>query len=347
MVAETEVAVIGSGVMAGAVAWELARAGWRPTLVPMGGPSLPEIGHVASSPAMAYAEAVRGFGHPGAREIWEVYRESHERLRSFLAGLPHDCGYRQRGAFLLAVEREGAALLAASEDMLRDDGFAGEFLDHYMLEMRLALFGFGGGYWAADDAEVDASRLALALRESAEERGATVVAAGRLREVVADASGTVIVGEDDRVRATRVVVAHAEALPLVDPGWSTRMATRLEAGLIPELPIPSLGRSGDGRFGWQASEVAIRLEMDHALDVDSLVARLPVREPSAPRERRAVVVADRLPVVGPARDDGLLALACAAEPCGIAFAAARWVSDWLRTGRDPTPGHFRALSRRT
>jgi glycine/D-amino acid oxidase-like deaminating enzyme len=347
MATEADVAVIGRGVMAGAVAWELARAGSTPALVPGGGSSLPELGHVASSPAMAYAEAVRDLGHPAAREIWEAYRESHERLRSFLAGLPHDCGYRQGGAFLLALEREGAALLADTEDMLREDGFAGEFLDHYMLETRLPLFGFAGGYWAADDAEADAGRLALALRESAQERGATVVEIGAVHEVVAAGSGISIVGAGGRVHAARAIVAHAEVLPLVDRAAMTRTVTRVEAALVPELPMPALARSEDGRFGWQASEAAIRLETDHGLDVDGFLRNLPVREASARREGITLGAAHRVPAVGPVSGGGPLALACSAEPCGIAFAAARWIGDWLRTGRELAPGPFRALSRRT
>src|SRR5262245_33035041 len=154
--------------MAAAVAWELARAGRRPLIV-SGGPSPPEIGLVASGPAVAYAEAALRLGRGAAREVWEVYREGHERLRSFVAGLAVDCGYRQDGAFLLAQDRRVGSLLAESEDMLREDGFAGEFLDHYMLEARLPLFGFAGGYWSADDAEVDAARLEHALRAAARE----------------------------------------------------------------------------------------------------------------------------------------------------------------------------------
>jgi glycine/D-amino acid oxidase-like deaminating enzyme len=340
MAAETDVAVMGSGVTAGAVAWELARTGLRPLLVAQDGAQ--EIGHVATGPAMAYAEVARRIGREAAREVWAAYRESRERLRSFLAGLPHDCGYRQPGAFLLALERDGAALLADSEDMLREDGFAGEFLDHYMLETRLPLFGFAGGYWAADDAELDASRLADALRRSAEDRGASVADVGAVREVVTDAGAVEVVGDRGRVRAGHVVLTEASTLSSIGRTGMTRTATVIEADVVEGLELPSLARSGDARFRWHSAEAVLRLEAHADLDVEDLLARLTVRGPSVRGRTTVLAVEDRLPLVGPLLEGSTLALACSSEPCGIAFGAARGVAEWLKTGRDPTPRPFRA-----
>ncbi len=342
MAAEAEVAVVGSGVMAGAVAWELARGGRRPILVPAALP-LPETGHVASGPAMPYAQVARDLGHDAALAIWRHYRESHERLRSFLAGLPHDCGYGRPGAFLLALEREGAVLLADSEDVLREDGFAGEFLDHYMLETRLPLFGFAGGYWAADDALVDAGRLAEALRGAAEERGAIVADVGvAVREVAMDGSLVEIGGDRGRVKAGRVVITDAASLPAAGGARLTRTVNVMEAAVADGLELPPLARGADGRFRWQSGEGVVRLEAHRDLDVEELRTRLTLHEPSVRREAAAIATADGCPVVGPARDNERLVLACSAEPCGIAFGIGRWIAEWLRTGRDPTPGPFRA-----
>src|SRR5262245_36351929 len=176
---------------------------------------------------MPYPEACRRFGRDAAREVWEVYRESHERLRSFASGLPDDCGYRQQGAFLLAMDRRVASLLADGEDMLREDGFAGEFLDHYMLEARLSLAGFAGGYWSADDAEVDPSRLERALRKAARERGAVDAQAGSVHEIAASPGGVDILGDRDPVRVAVAVVAQPAAL-----AWVGRSSLTAEAAEI-------------------------------------------------------------------------------------------------------------------
>jgi glycine/D-amino acid oxidase-like deaminating enzyme len=338
---DSEVAVVGSGVMAAAVAWELVRSGRRPLIV-RGPPSPPEIGHVASGPAVAYAEAAARLGRGAAREVWEVYRESHERLRSFAAGLSDDCGYRRDGAFLLAMDRRGGALLADSEDMLREDGFAGEFLDHYMLEARLPLFGFAGGYWAADDAEVDAARLEQALLSAARERGATGAELGEVREIAAAAGGVDIEGERGRTRAAIAIVTRPAALASVGRGSLTADAVEVAATLQPGLALPPLARSADGRFRWHSSESSMRLETDRGLDVEALLAALPVRETAARRATRTLAVEDRLPVVGPTAAGSPIVAACAADPCGIALAAARWVADGLRTGREAVPPAFRS-----
>jgi glycine/D-amino acid oxidase-like deaminating enzyme len=337
---EAEVAVVGSGVMAAAVAWELARAGRRPLVVP-GPPSPLEIGHVASGPAMPYAEAAAHLGRAAAREVWDCYRESRERLRSFVTGLADDCGYRQDGAFLLALDRGVAALLADSEDLLREDGFAGEFLDHYMIETRLPLFGFAGGYWAADDAEADAVRLERALREAAGERGATVADVGNVVEITTSASGVEIVGDAGRARIEQAIVTEPAALASAGLGAIAGEALEIVAAIQPGLALPSLARSADGRFRWQASEREVRLAVDRGLDAESLLAGLPVREPSVRRAITTLAVDRRLPVVGPLGEASRVAVACAAEPCGMAFGVARWMVDWVRMRRDTAPLAFR------
>jgi hypothetical protein len=242
----------------------------------------------------------------------------------------------------MAMDRRGGALLADSEDMLREDGFAGEFLDHYMLEARLPLFGFAGGYWAADDGEVDAARLEHALLLGARERGARDAELGEVREIAATAGGVDIAGERGTARAAIVIVTRPAALASAGLGSLTGDAVEIAATLQPGLTLPSLARSGDGRFRWHSSDSAVRLEADRGLDLEALVAALPVRQPTIPRATKTLAVEDRLPVMGPPAEGSPFVVACAADPCGIAFAAARWVADGLRTGREAVPPAFRS-----
>jgi len=332
--AEAEVAVIGGGVMAGALAHELAVAGRRPVLVP--DPLQTEIGHAASGPFVPYREAVRRLGHEGALEVWRAFRESHDRLRAFLTGASRDCGYRQRGAFLLAEDRAQGLSLADSEDLLRDDGFAGEFLDHYMLEARFDVSGFKGAYWAADDAELDAALLGATLREAAALRGAVVAEAFLVRAIEVGAPGVVVTGDRGSVRAERAVLA-ADGL-VRRSGLSLVLQPRagVEAEVAAGATLPGRARSADGRFGWHAGDGVVRLEAaGSAADVDRLLGHVQARA-RARWSSESLASPDGLPRIGPL-GEGRLLLACGPEPVGLAFAAARWVAETLRTGRDPTP----------
>jgi hypothetical protein len=107
------------------------------------------------------------------------------------------------------------------------------------------------------------------------------------------------------------------------------------------VALPSPSRTADGRFGWQVSEAALRLRTSaDPAERDELLGRLHVRA-GAHRPEGVLVSEDRLPRLGPTADSTLL-LACGPEPVGLAFVAARWIAEWLRTGRDPTPAAFRA-----
>ena len=140
---------------------ELSRRGARVAV--LGAASADErprgLGLALLGPGRPYARVARALGRSEARLVWAAGCENHLRLRALVDEARRDCGYAPRGSFLLAADRAEAGELAESEDMLRDDGFPGEFLDHYMLETRFDLSGFPGAYWAAEDAEVDAALL--------------------------------------------------------------------------------------------------------------------------------------------------------------------------------------------
>jgi hypothetical protein len=283
--------------------------------------------------------------------VWAAGCESHLRLRSLLEEARRPCGYAARGSFLLAVGRGDAAELAESEDMLRDDGFPGEFLDHYMLETRFDLQGFAGAYWAAEDAELDAALLLGVLGEMA--RGAGVAfEPGPARLVSADVSGATIETHDGAVRAGAAVVATdstaTEVLPELRGLLRTAAPSRVRAAPLPGAVLPSALRTSDGRFAWQTSGGAIVVAGNGPAEeaapggLESLLSRVPVAPPSSRWDEPAEVGADGLPLVGllPGR---ALAVACGfgAASAGFAFAAARWVADALLAGSDPTPAPLR------
>ncbi len=352
---EADVAVVGTGLPALAAALELSRRG--ASVVVLGSAPAEErplgLGLALLGPGRPYAQVARAIGRSEARLVWAAGCENHLRLRALVEEARRDCGYAPRGSFLLARERVEAALLAESEDMLRDDGFPGEFLDHYMLETRFDLSGFPGAYWAAEDAEIDGPLLLGALGEWARAAGIGFEP-GPVRAVVVEASGVRVEIEEGIVRAGAVLVATdgpiGDLVPELRPRLRPAAAARLRVPLLAGAVLPAAVRTADGRIAWQGGEGSLLLagigasEAASAEALEDFATRIPVDAASARRwSEPGEVSADGLPIVGrlPGRP---LAVACGfgALSAGLAFAAARWMADAVLSGSDPTPEPLRA-----
>ena len=356
--ADAEVVVVGSGLPAAAVALELAHRGRR--VVVLGAAderaATHGLGLLACGPACPYSRVVRAVGREGALSLWSAGRENHARIRAVVQRTRRDCGYRLRGGFLLSQDRTEAESLAESEDLLRDDGFPGEFLDHYMLETRFDVSGFSAAYWAAEEAEVDVALLFRATAAAARQAGASFWP-GPVHGVEIDRSGATAHTPTGSVRAERAVVASDGPVTDVLPEMSQRL--RVVAGECRHFApargatLPFAARSADGRFGWQEDAGGITavstgtdavVGADPGLTLDDLLARLHA-VPGGERRwsERAEWTADGRPLVGLSLD-GPLAVVCGLGPwaASLAFAAARWIADALASGVDPTPRPLRA-----
>ena len=351
-----DVVVVGSGLGARAIALELARRRCRVTVLEQAPAAAapPGLGLVALGPGRPYEQVVSALGRSEARSVWEASRENRELLGEFLEEVGRDCACQARGSFLLGADRAEAESLANSEDMLREDDFPGEFLDHYMLETHFDVSGFTGAYWAADDIELDAAELTATVHAAARSAG---VVFRRVRVLGLDAgdSGAVVKTDEAPVLASSVVVATdalaSGLLPDLRPGLpaaSARLHVAMEAGAL----LPTAARTADGQIAWQASAAGLTLaatggpgtEPDDPARLDALASRLPAR-PGGERRwaESGGLPADGLPIVGPLAGRPL-AVACGLGPleASLAFVAARWIADAVLTGRDPTPGPFRA-----
>lgn len=359
---DADVAVLGSGLPALAVALELARRSRRVSVLVRAGGEGPsaDLGMVALGPGRPYAEVVAALDRDRARAVWAAGRTNLERLRAWLREIREDCGFQERGTFLLAADRDEARVLADSEDTLRDDGFPGEFLDHYMLETHFNVSGFPAAYWAADGAELDATRLLPVVAAAARAAGARFHPAP-VRELEVGGSGVVVQTDEGSVRAATAVVATGvgagRLVPALAPGLCPGAEGRLRMPIDPGALLPTTARSADGRVAWQVVEGSLLLaatgvassasDPSSAGDLEGLANRLPVGRDEAHRwVARADASADGLPLVGvlPGRP---LAVSCGFGPSApsLAFAAAAWIAEALATGTDPTPAPLRATRR--
>ncbi len=367
---QADVVILGGGLAGLATAVELTRPGRRVALLEASsigaGASGADLGHVATGLPMPYTKACAAFGRDEARTVWECHRESHERLRAVLAELGDDCGYRGKGGFVLARDRQEAKDLADSEDALRDDGFAGEFLDHYMLEARFQVRGFSGAYWAADDGEVDPVALLRRMAAFAASRGASLFEASQVRAIEIESGGILVQTARGELRAGLAVVALGAAagslLPAFGPGvasaWSARFSTlsahRLTFRLASGPSLPSPARSTHGDLGFRVGRdlrVAAFSRPGALADAETVfgdlrqVADTHLGQSSVPLARWSgalLSTADGLPLVGPL--DGLpvvVHLGLGSQGHSWAFAAAQWIAERL-AGREGVPSLFRA-----
>jgi glycine/D-amino acid oxidase-like deaminating enzyme len=361
---EADVLVLGAGLAGLGAAIELARPRRRVAVLEAAsvatGPSGADLGHIATGLDLPYTRAVGRYGREAARTLWEWHRESHERLRALLGRLGEGCGYRQRGGFVLARDRAQAVELADSEDALREDGFPGEFLDHYMLEARFDVRGFAAGYWAADDAEVEPVALQRALAAHAREQGTALFEASPILELIVEKGGLVARTARGVLRAPAGVAALGASAPALLPALAPSLlplrAHRLAFGLPSGGPaLPSPARTVDGRLAWRQgrdfraawfsgpaeggdSEACFR-ELSGVLQGHLHLGG----EPLGRWAGELVATPDSLPLVGflPGSPLAVVAGLGARGAYSWAFVAARWTAASLRSGRDEAPAGLR------
>ena len=362
MSGRADVVVLGAGLTGCLAAWELARRGRSPLVLEAAkvgsGATALDLGHVSTGPRLLYAEAIRRWGREAAREAWEIQRENHDRLRELLATLGDDCGYQGRGGFVLAEDRAEAEALGESEDLLREDGFSGEFFDHYMLESRFGVRGFPGGYWCAEDAELDPRRLVSALAAAALREGAVVREGSAVVALESTASGVSVATEGERLEAAAAFVALEAATPGVVPFLKGRV-TPLPAQWIdvekdPAVALPSPARTCGGEVAWRTTGAGVRLARFGGAvtgrPTDERAEDFVLRHfaPASPRpgSRGAGLAGksgDGFPFVGPVPGlNGVVACGYGTFGLGWAVLAVRWAVEALVSGRDPTPPRFKA-----
>lgn len=351
-----DVAVVGSGLVARTVALELARRGGSVTVVESQtdgakvGPGL-----IAAGTGHPFDRVVDTLGRTDALAIWDAGRESRTLLVEFLDDVGRDCSLEAKGSFLLAGTREEAEALAESEDALRDEGFPGEFLDHYMLETHFDVSGFAGAYWAADDMAVDPADLLATVHAAALAAGVTF-RPDRALSVGGDDDRAAVETADASVPASAVVVATDDLpghlLSRMAPSLLPPRHARLHAEVQAGASLPSAARTADGRIAWQVlgSRVSLaatggpRSTPEDPGPLAAMAPRLHVQAGSeAPAHGPGGRTTDLLPIVG-ALGPGPFHAACGLGPleAGLAFVVARWIAETVLTGRDPTPRPFRS-----
>jgi len=334
------------------VALGLRRRGQRVLVLEAGtvgsGASGCDLGHTPVGLGCHYAAAIERLGRERAHAVWETRRDNLVRLRESIAELRVPGGYDPGGGFAVAVDRDEAHLLAASEDLLRDDGFSGEFLDHYMLEARFDVRRFGGAYWSAADAAIDTLPFLEALAAAAESAGATICEGSRALAIDTTAAGVTVSLEGASAQAAAVVVAVP--LPDLVPFLAGRVRAAHVRGLTvatdPSRRVPSPACADHGGIVWRCRpdhrlSIAGLEDRDHAFleafardhfpGVHGPVLQTWNADVSIPWEER--------PFLGAIPGGPVISLVGSA---GYTLLAAEWAAEYIASGTDPTPAPYRA-----
>ncbi|HEY4867740.1 MAG TPA: FAD-dependent oxidoreductase [Candidatus Dormibacteraeota bacterium] len=333
-----DVLVIGGGITGVSLLyWLRGRA--RAVLVERhhlaAGASGRNAGFLLAGVAACYAEAVRRYGRHRARETWAFTAETHDLLAVALQG--REVGYRRTGSQLLPASQEEAAELAASAELLREDGFEASWDGERLLNPR--------------DGELDPVRAVSALAELAP--------TGSIREGVkvealeASPGGVRVFAGPDECLAGAVVLATNAYTPLllpevgIAPVRAQMLATGPERRRLVDMPTYSErgfrywrqlpdGRLLAGGFRHHALEEEVGYEAVTTARVQGLlegeVRRLGAQAPIATRWSGIMGFTEtELPVVGPVagRPGIWVCGGYSGHGMGFAFQCARLLADRL------------------
>jgi len=223
---ETDVLVIGGGVIGLAIGWRAAQQGLRVVIAdpePGQGATHAAAGMLTPIAEAAYAE----------REIFALGQDSLRRYPGFVADLQRSTGlspgFRQSGTLQVAYDGDDLALLAETRQLQESFGVHLQQLSarecreaEPMLDPSVR-----GGLLVTDDGSVDPRLLATALLRAAEEAGARLIRQ-RIIEVVR-AAGRASGGRlaDGSVATARWIVLAA--------GWQSAAMPGLPPGVAPPV----------------------------------------------------------------------------------------------------------------
>jgi glycine oxidase len=224
--AETDVAVIGGGVIGLAVAWRSAQQGLRVIIAdpdPGQGATHAAAGMLTPIAEAAYAE----------REIFQLGSESLRRYPAFAAevaaasGLP--TGFRQCGTLQVAYDSDDLAALAETRQLQESFGVGVKQLTARECRAAEPMLdpSVRGGLLVAGDGSVDPRLLAVALVRAAEAAGARLVRQ-RVTEVLHTA------GRATGVRLADHSVVAADWTVLA-AGWQSAAMPGVPSSLAPPV----------------------------------------------------------------------------------------------------------------
>lgn len=242
---ETDLCIVGGGVIGSSMAWYARQSGIEAMLLDARQPALGATGRNAGMAlcgiADSYASAVKKYGRQKTRELWQLTIENRETMLGLAAalGVPHE----RCGSWLLADCAEEVAALAESSRLLQEDGFA-----HHFSPADPFGRGFLAGLHRPDDGVLHPARFNRALVEAA---GVRVIPHAPVTEITRQGSGLAVKSPSVTVRARRVMLATNAYAALLHPFFQGKVHPRRGQIQVSEpapLVFPVAGYSHFGYY---------------------------------------------------------------------------------------------------
>ena len=360
MAETTDVAIIGGGAAGCAVAYYLAEAGVKATIIEREG-----VGSQASGYAAGGLNPLQGAGIPGplGAFAWESFR-MHLRLAGPLSNRTGiDYQLRTVSQIKLAFDEVEFPELQETIDLFSAaGGFEGRWLDAeevQRLEPRITRNAIGGVYQYGNNA-LDSLRFTQALESAARSAGSTL-REGKVTGIeVNGGSGVRVLLDDGTLECGRVVLATGPWSRVAEPWLGVYIPVDPLKGEILRLAIPGqplrhdisggggslypkpdglvwCGTTEDWRgFDRQPLQETKRWLLERAISlVPDLAAARVVEHTACLRP----VTPDWLPLLGPVPGNENIYLATGAGKKGILLAPAigKSIADLITTGETPIP----------
>lgn len=248
---QTDIAVIGGGMLGCWTAYWLARQGADVTLLERNvigwGATGRNGGFLMRGGAMGYGAAIDSFGRDDAHAIWSLAAEGQMLANRVIVEENIDCDARTPGTVSIALSDDSFENMRRDLDLMREDGFGGELLDREALQglIRTPLAPeIRGGTYAATGSLLHSGRYLAGIAQAAQQYGAKLCQAG-VTALASAKDGVIITTTVGEINADRVIVATNAWTDELIPALSGRVVPVRGQILVYE-PVPPLFEVGLG-----------------------------------------------------------------------------------------------------
>lgn len=243
---QTDVAVIGAGVIGAGAAYFLNQRGLKSVILEAGtvasGASGRNGGFVLRGIQSYYNLAVKRYGRDVAKQIYAFTEENQTLLRKYMnkANMP----YEDSGSYVLASSLEELESLAESADLMAEDGFTVEYLKEDPLDRD-----FYGALSNPGDIALDPAKLTRGLIE---ESCARVLETQSVSRVQNDGTKLLVHSSNCIVECDKVVLAVNAYASLFDSFFADKV-TPARGQILVTKPLREriLDRMCYANYGWE------------------------------------------------------------------------------------------------